>query len=590
MTQPAAAFVRAMDRSTNLSEGENGALEHVSTNESQLDLFFALVRGLPELRLTELLATAIRNAHSCEDKTNLFVLLFQTRDCRGGKGEKELFYRMFRQLYNHFPAAGKVVLPLVPHYGYYKDYLHLLGENPTEELVAAVADIFFGQLKKDLDALRRGDSISMCAKYVPREGKAVDKKRKAAWKLLSYEEKREKEKRDFFHVLLGRFYPPYTGVRWGIAKSTRQWIAERACFRKMVLGPLGAALEIPEIFMCAQRYEEINFSRVPSVCMNRNRKAFLNEQVSPFPKGHKHRLAVPLDGERKPNDPGRAAARANLLAAAAEGKVLGRRLMPHEMVSQMMAPRGVSAGEATILEAQWSSMRSTVGSLGKMIPLVDVSKSMEGTPMTVAIALGILISEVTHPAFRDRFITFETAPQWCNFTGCTTLRDKVTRAMEAPWGGSTNLTAALELVLQVALEANLPPSELPESLIVLSDMQFNQADPRLTTFEWLKERFAAAGYTLPKIVFWNLRGDTRGFPATSFAENVQMLSGFSPALLRLVLDGETICPSATICVPSNGIAPVTPGETYRRAIYDERYDLVRRTLAAADGDLDLYEV
>merc|ERR1719399_1841785 len=154
--------------------------------------------------------------------------------------------------------------------------------------------------------------------------------------------------------------------------------------------------------------------------------------------------------------------------------------------------------------------------------------------MEVAIGLGILVSELSAPAFRDRVLTFESSPTW------------VATVQAAPWGFSTDFAAACERILAAAEAAKLSPDEIPD-LLVLSDMQFDQAsglnrgNTWETHLERLKRRFAEAGvracgspWACPRIIFWNLRANTVGFPAAPNAPNTQLLSGFSPALLKLV--------------------------------------------------------
>ena len=187
--------------------------------------------------------------------------------------------------------------------------------------------------------------------------------------------------------------------------------------------------------------------------------------------------------------------------------------------------------------------------LGKLVPLVDVSGSMGGTPMEAAIALGILVSELSHAAFRHRALTFESRPSWVDLSGSAKIADKVRCLEAAPWGGSTDFKAACEMILQAAQAARLKPDEVPD-LIVFSDMQFDQAHGGgrgswETHHERLTRRFAEVGravcgepYAAPRIIYWNLRGDTAGFPVAADAPNTQMLSGFSPSLLKLVLSGK----------------------------------------------------
>ena len=260
--------------------------------------------------------------------------------------------------------------------------------------------------------------------------------------------------------------------------------------------------------------------------------------------------------------------------------------------------------------------------LGKLVPLVDVSGSMAGTPMEVAIALGILVSELTHPTFRDRVLTFESSPSWVDLSSCGSIGDKVRTVQRAPWGGSTDFAAACERILDAAQRAKLTPGEIPD-LIVFSDMQFDEAGGMFdhyggyggyggygrrsqpssweTHFERLQRRFAEVGkavcgepYAAPRIIFWNLRGNTAGCPATADAPNTQLLSGFSPALLKLVMSGadivsedeEVVQPDGTVKVVRSG---PTPKQTVRKALDDSAFDAVRLKLSElSEGPLKDY--
>jgi hypothetical protein len=223
---------------------------------------------------------------------------------------------------------------------------------------------------------------------------------------------------------------------------------------------------------------------------------------------------------------------------------------------------------------------------GKLLPLVDVSASMKGTPMEVAIALGILVSMTCDIAWRNRFITFETNPTWVDLSDCTTLFSKVKKTQRAPWSGSTNFEAAFEMILKVACDAKLNPDQIPD-LIVFSDMQFNSAGSfGETMFMLMTRRFSEEGikicgspWPLPKIIFWNIAGDTRGYPVDANQPNVQMLSGFSPSLLKLLLSGE---PLVNEVLAEDGTMlkqQISPAETLRKALDDSRYFPIRKILS-----------
>jgi hypothetical protein len=212
--------------------------------------------------------------------------------------------------------------------------------------------------------------------------------------------------------------------------------------------------------------------------------------------------------------------------------------------------------------------------------------------MEVAIALGILISEINDPAFRNRMITFSEDPSWVSFEGCNTLEAKVHVAQHAPWGGSTDIEKALALIEEVVRRGNLREADIPD-LIIFSDMQFDEAvgeGDSQTQLERIRGRFHDLGVSLtgspfraPRVIFWNLRGDTEGFPATAADENVQMLSGFSPSLFKAVLEGGALEEEVEVVDAETGEKTVTrkrvnPYETLRRVLDDERYFPIREAL------------
>lgn len=215
--------------------------------------------------------------------------------------------------------------------------------------------------------------------------------------------------------------------------------------------------------------------------------------------------------------------------------------------------------------------------------------------MEVAIGLGILVSELTADAFKHRLLTFEDRPQWVDLSSCETIADKVRKVKESDWGMSTNFEAACELILATCERHKLPPDEVPD-LLVLSDMQFNQAisgGSWETHHERLQRRFAEVGravcgqpYAAPRIIYWNLRGNTVGFPADARTPNTQMLAGFSPSLLKLVMTGGELGGEEEVeVVRADGVRVVvkkggpTPEETLRKALDDPAFDAVRLRLS-----------
>merc|ERR1719198_84504 len=273
-----------------------------------------------------------------------------------------------------------------------------------------------------------------------------------------------------------------------------------------------------------------------------------------------------------------------------KAKVHGKNLMPHEIVNEYYKVRGIVSADDLTLEAQWTDLRERLresGSLGNFVPMVDVSGSMAGTPMIVSIALGILVSECTHPAFQNRFLTFHTTPEWHVLKGDWSLREKVKSTAAAAWGGSTNFFRALQLILKACVEGQVPAKDVQEmTFCIFSDMQFTDADDGhlMSKYEKIAAEFQAAGYVapvtgeaiVPRMLFWNLRGDTVDFPARSDTVNCDMVAGFSANGLKAFMAGDVL---ETIKED-----PPTPYDGMRKQLDDERYDSVRLVCEAA-GDI-----
>jgi Mg-chelatase subunit ChlD len=333
-------------------------------------------------------------------------------------------------------------------------------------------------------------------------------------------------------------------------------------YRKLCAA-LNEKSKVLETMLCTDRADEVEPSHIPSLAMDRKKLAILNEK-----KGSTL-TAMQEDTGNRTTNPKRIELRRKLLRLLAEKgrSIKGARLYPHDLVRKFMCHQGMSKAEKAVSEAQWVTLREELAKgpgLGNKVALMDVSGSMSGTPMEVSIALGILISELTSLAFRNMAITFHEKPSWVRFPERATLEEKVRTAMAAPWGGSTNFSAAMQMILDVCIRNKVRPEDVP-GLIVLSDMQFDQADCNYKTMhEQLVKRYAAAGYPMPQITYFNLRANTTGQPVKSDTCGTRLVSGWSPSILKALASDDM---------------SVTPMQTLFDVLDDPRYDPIRVTLS-----------
>lgn len=502
----------------NLTYGENGDLLNKSTNNLFIDLFNKLVRDVKPKDINNIINNIISLDPTIDDVVDLFILCFETRDVRGGKGERMLFYNFYLQLYIYYPKLCIVLLKYIKDYGYFKDFINIYELSNNKLLKKEIINIFSATLVEDSIKI---NNISLCSKYAPRENK--------------------------------KHYEFFIHLRNKLFKTSKN---KNLDYRKFIVS-ISKKLNITETFMCSKNFRSIDFKTVPAVCLNKNKYAFLNVEVnSP-------------DKERS-SDIDRIECRDNFKLNIVNKKINAKILYPYQLIQELYTMDTITKELSDLYDAQWNEIKLNIinkNILFNLVCLSDVSGSMSGVPMYVSISMGILISELSKSkAFQNGFISFSTKPEWINLTTETTLFDKVQKAKNSKWGGSTNFYDAMLLILNIASCCNLTSSQIPD-LIVFSDMQFNQSDSNYTDTMHTKliKVFKSKGFKLPKIIYWNLRGDTNGVVVKENTKNTQLLSGFSPSLLNSIINNEDI-------------SKITPYYTLRKTLDDDRYNILKNEI------------
>jgi hypothetical protein len=278
-------------------------------------------------------------------------------------------------------------------------------------------------------------------------------------------------------------------------------------FRKYISA--GRKNSTVEHLMCSKEWANISFDKLPSVAGARYANAF------------------------KKND----GARYSAFLSNKDTKVNTSALYPHDVYRTYKY--GGNEEAATKL---WDNMPK-LDLKGNILVVADVSGSMECpasgeiTCMDISIALGTYISQNTIGAFRNRLMTFSEEPSLVEIKG-NTISDVFQFVSQMNWGGSTNFQKTYTQILNFATLYNVPQEQMPEFILVLSDMQFDQSDSKGTHFENMKKLFEEKGYKLPKIVFWNLNSQYKNAPVSWKNDNVCMVSGFSPSILKAIVSAD----------------------------------------------------
>lgn len=472
----------------NISFTANGGLSNASSLNFLVDLFAILgsVRGKDFSTFENL----FEQAYSMNRKLTLQMVLW-LRDIRGGAGERETTRQILRYLETNHTDDLAEIIPVLAEYGRWDDLL--IFKN-----VQVKQDVY-----RTIEAhLRSGNAL--CAKWMPRIYKLkknkdgfVDKQSKANVNRIA----NNQIARELMAVMN---------------------INERQ-YRKL-LSSLSTTVEQN---MCAQDWSGIEYSHVPSVAMNRYRAAFMrNDEVRFTEFGQK--------------------------VESGEAKVNASALFPYDITTKL------GKGHDLILKGQWDALPDYLNG-AKILPMCDTSSSMNASAgggsmscLDVAKSLSLYIADKQTSPFKDMFLTFSTNPALYVLKGTNIIQkynDLTTYQASGFWGGSTDIGKAFHQILKTATKQNVPKEDMPEYLLVLSDMEFNHpysdgnvANWGMTAFENAKQLFEQNGYDLPKVIFWNLNGRPGNNPVTINDTGTAMVSGFSPAVLTAILAGEQVDP------------------------------------------------
>jgi hypothetical protein len=307
--------------------------------------------------------------------------------------------------------------------------------------------------------------------------------------------------------------------------------------------------KVVEQDMCAQKWDEINFSHVPSLAAARYKKAFFRNTPE-YAKYVAELLKDPKD-------------------RTMQVKINAGAVFPYDVLKGVIGSynKNYNSTELGALQAQWDAMENFIGD-ANVLPLVDVSGSMScpaggwesksaTTCMDVAVSLGLYMADKNKGKFKDTFLTFSGTPELLHLKG--NIVQKCQQMVGSDWGMNTDLVKAMDKILKTAKDGNVPQEEMPEMLLIMSDMQFD-ACARFddSAMKMIASKYEAAGYEMPKIVFWNLNSNDN-VPAKYDSRGVALVSGFSPAIMAAVLGGDT--------------SQFTPDAIMRKAIMIPRYDL-----------------
>lgn len=518
-------YKQTIEKVNNMQTTENGALGYSTSGKKLVDLNFSVPSNHSNV------TPGAYDAFKVSLKENLVDTvkwMFYLRDVREGLGERDSFITFFCTLYNENPEVALKVLPLVPIYGRWKDVIDILSKTADDTTLAeAIYDMVKKQFLEDTHNCLTGQPVSLLAKWLP----SVNASKKA-------------------RVMATR-----------ICRNLGLIMAD---YRKMLSG-LRKYIDVTEVKTCAGEWEKVDYNKVSSNANSRYVNAFMRHDPE--------RRQKYLKELEKPVPVGAVMHASNLY--------------PHEVYAKYnlnghtRCPRWDPSAEPDAgVEALWRNLKD-METISNTMVVCDGSGSMQ-TPISgakgiqaidVSRALGIYFSERAAGEFKDKVIEFSANPTYIDLSGCKTLADKYNVMTSHDECSNTNIEKVFDLLLKTAVDNSVKQEELPESVLIVSDMEFDMACEMTvgyqnsndivmsyyqTLFETIQKRWEAAGYVMPRLVFWNVNSRTNTIPVTSNKAGVILVSGFSVNTVKMVMSGST-----------------DPWEALKGVLDSERYDAVQ---------------
>lgn len=473
-------FMNGLQNATNFTRTENGALAHKTTNSAVYDMF--AVGGAYRKRSDEDCILLFKNALE-ENEVLALKCLFYLRDCRGGQGERRFFRVCYKWLATKHADIARRNFQLISEYGRYDDIIYALVGTPLEN---DALNFIKTQLALDVEC----KTPSLLAKWLPSENASATETKRMGNIVRSYMNMTHKEYRKTLSILRER-------------------------------------INIVERLMSANRWDEIEFDKIPSKAGLIYKNAFARRDI----------IAKKYEAFAKSEDT----------------KVNASTLYPYEVVHKAVeGTRGwgysfkdMSATDRAMVEKYWENLPDYLeGKDCKMMCVVDTSGSMTGSeasaPINVAIGLGMYCAERIGGPFKNHYISFSSRPQLIKIEGVDFV-DKVRRIYKTNLCENTDLVKTFRMLKEIALTAK--PEDIPKTIVVISDMQIDcgsrfYGSNVATEMESMRREWEKAGLKMPKLVYWNV--EARG--AANFLDdgpNVTYVSGCSPTIFKSVVTGKT---------------------------------------------------
>jgi hypothetical protein len=487
--------------------GEKLNIEYTWGNnykENILYFFFQMVRSTELYDLEYKLHYLLENIISSSSE---FILLYKmiahTRDIKNGKGEYKLAYMQLLVWYQHYPELAKFALTQFVQgekYGswkdikYFSEYIYHKTGNQNHDFIQYACHLLIIQLNNDKERFLKGKTISLAAKWAPRE--------KSRFRWL------------YRRIALGVF-PEFLPTAITYHSKIKSICKAKIHLRKL-LTKMNKYLQTTETFMCSESWRNIPFKQISAKTLYKYNQAFQNKTTDDKIRSTNHDRFIAMGNFQYflDNPP-------HIIKGA-------RNINVGELVKAAFHAK--TPTDITVINQLWESNKKKNIPLKNLISLVDVSSSMEQNncePLYNAIGLGIRVSEKCMGAFKNRMLIYSSNPSWLQFDEAQTFVDKVVMIRDSLRGLNSNLYGAVKMLIEALDKTKSDFRGI--TLAIFSDMQVDSVG---NLYETITQMFKKTNYTPPKILLWNVR-KTQSVPVLNRSK-IFLLSGYNASLLNVL--------------------------------------------------------
>lgn len=471
-------LLKDLKEEENIALTANGAPAYKSTMNKLYDLF--ALGGAYRNRSDEDCILLFKEAYE-ENPELALKCLFYLRDIRGGgQGERRFFRVCYKWLAGFDLAAAHRNLQNIPEFGRWDDLLFLL----DTKIDVAVMKLIKEQITKDLSVIKNGETnVSLCAKWLPSQNSSSEKTK----------------------ILASR-------IRKELGMTPRQYRKTLSLLRK--------AIKIVETQMSENKWNEIEYNKLPSRAGFQYRKAFARHDFERY----------------------------NSFMTDKTTKVNAGTLYPCDIVHKVLNSNYSS--ERAVLNKYWDNLTDYFnGASFNGIAVVDTSGSMSCCrgniqPLDVAISLGLYCADKCAPTspFYNHYISFSRVAKLVECRGIDFV-DRVTRIYRNNICENTNIYSVFDLILNTAIKNHVPAADMPKNIIIISDMQFDWAtdynESVQDTISQQMKQYKKYGYEIPHLIFWNVNAMYDANIPMKDEKGITFVSGYSPVVFDMILKEKT---------------------------------------------------